>query len=221
MSPNIWYFVGPDLGPNQNCHLGFPSCFITSTNVFILFCWLFKELSCWLSTCVFPLLITPIFVYLFVCFVALRPKSTAMVIAGRSVHLTTLFSWASLNKQLTSNRAHTFACNWQQPFMNDSAEGRRMTVEIISWSISTKVWDWAGIELPTPGSAVSFPSVTRHVTICATRPGQYLFIFPCCYLWQVVEFDCLRAAMLTLHQSSFTVDIKCMYIFLFAIFDKM
>ena len=33
-------------------------------------------------------------VYLFVClfvFVALRPMSTAMVIAGRSVHLTTLF----------------------------------------------------------------------------------------------------------------------------------
>ena len=28
---------------------------------------------------------------LFVCFLALRPKSTAMVIAGRSVHLTTLF----------------------------------------------------------------------------------------------------------------------------------
>ena len=27
----------------------------------------------------------------FVCFVALRPKSTAMVIAGRSVHLPTLF----------------------------------------------------------------------------------------------------------------------------------
>ena len=47
----------------------------------------------------------------FVCLFALRPKSTAMVIAGRSVHLTTLFSWASLNKQLTSNRAHTFACN--------------------------------------------------------------------------------------------------------------
>ena len=28
---------------------------------------------------------------LFVCFVALRPKSTAMVIGGRSVRLTTLF----------------------------------------------------------------------------------------------------------------------------------
>ena len=31
------------------------------------------------------------FVCLFVCFVALRPKSTAMVIGGRSVDLTTLF----------------------------------------------------------------------------------------------------------------------------------
>ena len=28
---------------------------------------------------------------LFVCFVALRPKSTAMVIVGRSVHITTPF----------------------------------------------------------------------------------------------------------------------------------
>ena len=31
------------------------------------------------------------FLLLLVCFVALRPKSTAMVMAGRSVHLTTLF----------------------------------------------------------------------------------------------------------------------------------
>ena len=30
-------------------------------------------------------------VLIFVCFVALRPKSTAMVIAGRSIHITTLF----------------------------------------------------------------------------------------------------------------------------------
>ena len=28
---------------------------------------------------------------IFVCFVALRPKSTAMVMAGRSIHLPTLF----------------------------------------------------------------------------------------------------------------------------------
>ena len=50
-------------------------------------------------------------IFVLFVFVALRPMSTAMVIAGRSVHLNTLFSWASLNKQLTSNRAHTFACN--------------------------------------------------------------------------------------------------------------
>ena len=37
----------------------------------------------------------------FVVVVALRPKSTAMIMAGQSVHLTTLFSWASLNKQLS------------------------------------------------------------------------------------------------------------------------
>ena len=29
--------------------------------------------------------------FLFVCFIALRPKSTGMVMAGRSVYLTTLF----------------------------------------------------------------------------------------------------------------------------------
>ena len=45
---------------------------------------------------------------LFACFVALRPMSTAMVMAGRSVHLTTLFSWASLNKQLTSTSCTYF-----------------------------------------------------------------------------------------------------------------
>ena len=79
------------------------------------------------------------------------------------------FSWAGSNKRLTSNCAHTFACNWQQPFLNESAEGRRMTVEIISWSISTEVWDRAGIELATPGIAVRLASVARHVTDCATR----------------------------------------------------
>ena len=46
-----------------------------------------------------------------------------------------------------------------------------MTIEIISWSISTKVWDRAGIELGTPGSAVGLASVARHITDCATRRG--------------------------------------------------
>ena len=34
---------------------------------------------------------TLIVLFVFVCFVALCPKSTAMVMVGRSVHLTTLF----------------------------------------------------------------------------------------------------------------------------------
>ena len=46
-----------------------------------------------------------------------------------------------------------------------------MTVEIISWSISTKVWNRTGIELATPGSTVRHASVARHDTDCATRPG--------------------------------------------------
>ena len=41
-----------------------------------------------------------------------------------------------------------------------------MAAEIISWPISTKLWDWARIKLATPGSAV------RHVTDCATRPSS-------------------------------------------------
>ena len=39
-----------------------------------------------------------------------------------------------------------------------------MTVEIISWSISTKVWEQVEIEIATPGSAVRHTSVARHVT---------------------------------------------------------
>ena len=45
-----------------------------------------------------------------------------------------------------------------------------MTVEIISQSISTKIWDRARIELATPGSAVRLASVARHVTDSARRP---------------------------------------------------
>ena len=59
--------------------------------------------------------------------------------------------------------------------MIPSAEERRMTVEIISRSISTKVWDWAGIKLTTPGSAVRHASVARHITDCAKWPGDVCF----------------------------------------------
>ena len=78
--------------------------------------------------------------------------------------------------------AYTFICYWQQPFLNESAEGRRMTVEIISWSISSKLWDRAGIKLATPGSALRLASVARHITDCATQAGIDI-----CFLWEKGE----------------------------------
>ena len=56
-----------------------------------------------------------------------------------------------------------------------------MAVEIISGSISTKVWDQARIKLVTPGSAVRHVSVVRHVTDCATQPGIRLLYALCAY----------------------------------------
>ena len=109
---------------------------------------------------------------MFVCFVALRPKSTAKVMVGRSVHLTTLFPGQAWTSGKPEFHEHTFTRNWQQPFLNDSTEGRRMTIVIISLSISKKVWDRARIKLRTPGSAVRLASVARHVTYCARQPGR-------------------------------------------------
>ena len=71
-----------------------------------------------------------------------------------------------------------FLCSCQQPFMNESAEGWRMTVEIRLWSISTKVWDRAGVELATPWSAVRHASVARLVTDWATWPSWCKIMSP-------------------------------------------
>ena len=51
-----------------------------------------------------------------------------------------------------------------------------MPVEIVSSSISTKVWDRARIQLVTPGLAVRLASVARNFTDCATRPGADFFL---------------------------------------------
>ena len=75
---------------------------------------------------------------------------TAMVMLGWSDHLTTLFTWASLSKQFTSTWYRFFRLLLTSTLL-ESAEGRRMAVEIISPSISMNVWDRAGIELATPG----------------------------------------------------------------------
>ena len=50
-----------------------------------------------------------------------------------------------------------------------------MTLEIISRSISMKVWDGARIDLATPGFAVKLVSVARHATDYATQPGTLSF----------------------------------------------
>ena len=49
------------------------------------------------------------------------------------------------------------------------------------------VWDLAGIELATPGSAVRLASVARHLTDWATRPGVFVVIIMVMYhmLFQV------------------------------------
>ena len=100
--------------------------------------------------------------FYFVYFVALRPISIAMVMAGWSVHLTTLFPGQAWTSGLPVVRAHTFACNWQQPFLNKSVEGRRMTVEIISWSIS--FWDKGVVGLSFSGGTMLCPCA-RHVML--------------------------------------------------------
>ena len=98
------------------CYLVFPALFPSINMVFIDYTCITsvteysKSLGCYLNDLKFFIMVaSTIFqahvtfvtlkialnlqvnVCLFVCFVALRPKSTAMVIAGRSVHLTTLF----------------------------------------------------------------------------------------------------------------------------------
>ena len=117
----LWWFQLKDLSIDEmvgawcfGCLSGPPgfTCWISFAPVFsFIYCWvlIFALSPCYIC-----------------CFVALRPKSTAMVIAGRSVHLTTLFPGQAWTSGYLVLCAHTFACNWQQPFLNDSAEGRRM-----------------------------------------------------------------------------------------------
>ena len=89
-----------------------------------------------------------------------------MLMLGWSVHLSTLFSWASLTKQLTRNSCTNFRLLLTT--LLESAEGRRINVEIISGLHQ------GGIELKNPGSAVRQISAARHVSDWATQPGDDL-----------------------------------------------
>ena len=99
-----------------------------------------------------------------VCF-ALRPKSTAMVMAGRSLHLNTLFP-GQVNQYFVYILSLVTENNPSWMIQRKEENDRRNY-----FIISTKVWDQAGIELATPESAVRLAFVARHVTDCTTRPG--------------------------------------------------
>ena len=84
----------------------------------------------------------------------LMSNSTAMVVSRWSVNLTTLFPGKAQTKPLTSNLC-----------VIDSAEGGECP-----GSISTQVWDWARIELTTPGSEMGLIS---HLTAFWISGTQY------------------------------------------------
>ena len=61
-------------------------------------------------------------------------QSTAMVMAGRSSHITTLFFLGKLEQAVNQYFVHILllVTDSNPSFLNGSAEGRRMTVEIFS-----------------------------------------------------------------------------------------
>ena len=68
-----------------------------------------KCLVCLVVHVLFLLLNEEIMTVIFVCLVCcFTSQSTAMVVVGWSVHLTTLFSWTSLNKPLTNTSCTYF-----------------------------------------------------------------------------------------------------------------
>ena len=97
---------------------------------------------------------------------------TAVVMLRWSFHLTILFSLASLTKHLTITSC-TYFCLQLTATLLESTEGRRMAVEIISWSIYRKVWDWAWIELATPWSTVKHVSAVKQATDCAFQTSLF------------------------------------------------
>ena len=56
-----------------------------------------------------------------------------------------------------------------------------------------KVWDWAGIKLSIPGSAVRLAYVARHITDCATRTGviRMNLMLELCYNSHDLQFEIL------------------------------
>ena len=110
----------------------------------------------------------------FVCFVALRPSQQLWSLRDCQ------FTWphfflGKLEQAVNQYLVHilSLVAENNPAWMVHSAEGRRMTTKIISWSISTKEWDRAIIEPATPGSAVRHASVGRIGHVVSTWECQY------------------------------------------------
>ena len=112
--------------------------------------------------------------FLCVCLVwCLTSQSTAMVMLGRSVHLTTLLSWASLTK-------HVHILSLVTDNNPSRIRGREESDCRNYFIVNLHDSMWQGLDRTrTPGSAV------RHITDCAKWPGL---------LWlnhEVVHFQCM------------------------------
>ena len=68
-------------------------------------------------------------------------------------------------------------------------------MEIISRSISTKVWDRAGIELTTPGSAVRHASVVIFGTLRVKSKSVFINLYPA----NIFVLKMLSAAYIQMH----------------------
>ena len=110
---------------------------------------------------------------LFAGFVALKPQVNSYGNGGTVSSPNHTFFLDKLEQAVNQYFVHILSLvTDKQSFLNHNEEGRRMTIEIFSKSISTKVWDRARTKLVTRGSAVRLASVSRHVTNCATRPSN-------------------------------------------------
>ena len=74
----------------------------------VLLCSAFAVSSCVIISLGKRELVASLLLLLFVCFVALRPKSTAMGHCGTVSSPNHTFSWAGLNKRITSNSCTYF-----------------------------------------------------------------------------------------------------------------
>ena len=132
-----------------------------------------------------------LFVCLFVClFVGLCPKSTTMVMAGRSVHLTTL-SWASLNKQLTS----TSCTNFRLLVSNTNVLFCRVTSDFFpTFRYFIMIWRFDSNMALFPCQIYEIHHLQLHQSICILALSSYVTVTVTHYLGLVTRKPVLEVS---------------------------